>query len=254
MSRHPHGRPITLASRARRSLRRRIGIPVLVRPAVPGLPDSTDIFCGADLAARDVDRPIVLTHSRHGRFRMIASRYPLGTGHLLIVPNDHIPTFADVPRAWHAELEELVAEGERFQREMFPGTRTFIREQGSPVERQAVHHAHLHLVPVHLPIGSPEAAGFTRVHSWFDVGRYRLRHGDYHYIQVGRDRWVMPDVGGQVERAERLLSDALLSIWDPQKLQPTKHMGPESLRMVNDVLTRWQVWTSRQAEGSSLAA
>jgi diadenosine tetraphosphate (Ap4A) HIT family hydrolase len=254
MSRHPHGRPITLASRARRSLRRRLGVPVLVHPAVPGMPDGTDIFCGADPAGGESGRPIVLKESRHGRFRMIASPYPLGTGHVLIVPNEHVPTFADVPLAWHAELEELVREGERFQNEMYPGTRTFIREQGSPVERQAVHHAHLHLIPVHLPVELPPAAEFTRVRSWFDVGRYRLRQGDYHYVQLGHDRWVMPDVGPEVAAAERMLSEALLSIWDPEKLQPTKHMGPEARVMLDDVLGRWAEWSGRQAGGASVAA
>lgn len=241
------GHLVSAAERARSALLRHLGIPAIIRPREQGTPDATDVFCRSQGAVNSV----VFRETEH--FEMVTSGFPLAAGHLLIVPKEHIATFADVPVSWHRELEQLVDVGIRFQQAMYGGS-TFLREQGSPVERQAVHHAHLHLIPVPQEVTLPEGPGITRVRGWFDVARWRLRHGDYHYVQCGRDRRVVPDVGSGVEAAERVLCDALDSVWDPVKLQPTKVMGPRAAAMVADAAERWNRWEQRQAEAPGVAA
>ena len=224
---------------------RRLGVPAIIHPDPASPPDHTDVFCHPTAG------PQAATLLETGHFRVLASRFPLAPGHLLIVPKQHIPTFADVPVAWHRELEELIRAGRRFQRDMY-GREAFGREQGSPAgspgDRQAVHHAHYHLIPTPAPVRVPDIPGGRRIRSFLDLARYRMQSGFYHYIEAGGVRMVMPDDGPAVAAAEKLLCDALGSVWNPVKLQATKLEDPEAKPVYDEAVRRWLDWFPRQRD------
>lgn len=227
-------------SDARRPLTKRLALPAVVRPVATTPPDTTDVFCRADV--RDIwagDAP--LYESEH--FAVMVPRFPLAPGHLLIVPRQHIAVFAEVPLAWFGELERLTTVVREFQRAEY-GRESFAREQGSPVERQAVHHAHLHLIPVPFLPEIPAIEEGQRVGSWAAAAVSARRMPGYHYIQVGAERRIMPDDGEGVGTAEHLLCTTLGSVWDPVKRQATKFTGPEGDAMAHDTVARWSRWAA----------
>ncbi len=227
-----------------RSFLRRLAIPALWVPDPASPPDATDIFCRPPSDSRQTTPLMVSKH-----FYVYASRFPLASGHLLIVPREHIPVYAEVPILWHRELERVIATVRSFQREMY-GKESFAREQGSPPgspgNRQSVRHAHFHLIPFDGD-GSPlpAFAGETKLRSFADLARYRWTKGHYHYVEIGGDRRVVPDVGPGVEEAERALRDRIGNDWDPVKLQPIKFEDPVGREMFCDVIGRWNTWLDR---------
>ena len=227
-------------SDARRPLTKRLGIPAVVRPVATSAPDGTDVFCREDVRD-DWAGNAPLYETEH--FAVMAPRFPLAPGHLLIVPRQHIAVFAEVPLAWFGELERLTTVVREFQRAEY-GREAFIREQGSPVERQAVHHAHMHLVPVPFVPDVPAIEGGQRIGSWAAAAVASRRMSGYHYIEVGGERRIMPDDGEGVGTAEHLLCATLGSVWDPVKRQATKFTGPAGDAMAQETLARWARWAA----------
>jgi len=64
------------------------------------------VFCNA-LAAAD-DRKSLIIHRGENAF-MILNLYPYNSGHSMVVPNEHISEFENLPAATRAELFELAA-------------------------------------------------------------------------------------------------------------------------------------------------
>ncbi len=224
-----------------RSFLRRCHMPALLVPDPAGAPDMTDVFCNPP---ENGPRATNLLESQH--FRVLGSRLPLAEGHVLIVPKDHIRVYGDIPVTWHRELEALITIVRTFQQDAY-GRQSFAREQGSPPgspgNRQSVRHAHFHLIPYSgstPPI--PDIPDAKPIRSFWDLSKYRLRDGYYHYIEVGGDRRVMPDDGHGVASAEWMLRELIGNVWDPVKLQPTKFEGKRAAEMYSDLCSRWNSW------------
>lgn len=214
----------------------------IFRPVDAGPPDETDVFCipNIDPATGD-ELGGILTRTRH--FDIRASAFPLAPGHILITPRDHILTMGDVPVAWYPELEACANWVRQFHEDAY-NQHTFTREQGSPLVRQAARHAHLHLVPVSGVVVLGRVPQAREVKSLLGVARYRAKHGGYHFVESNGKRLVMPDEGDGVARAEWLLCDALGSVWDPVKLQPTKMTPQQSVAPVAELKAKWSEWSS----------
>lgn len=63
------------------------------------------IFCNA--VAQAADRESLVLHVGDGAF-MLLNRFPYNSGHLMVVPIDHVPSIEDVPASTRAELMEMV--------------------------------------------------------------------------------------------------------------------------------------------------
>lgn len=217
--------------------------PLLRRLGVGGdvvLPDATDVFCRPE-----VRRDQVVGDSVYGtaHFAVYVARYPTTTGHLMIVPRDHIATMAQVPRARRDELEQLTAMVRQFQRDTY-GLEAVAREQGSPDLRQTVHHAHLHLIPIPAVTGAIDIPTGRRVSGWAGVSLFHRIHGGYHYLAVNGERWVASDRGPGVDAAERVICDALGRDWDEARGQAVKPSLQQSTRMARDTARRFRLWVA----------
>lgn len=216
-------------------------MPVLFQPVPAGPPDRSDVFC-ADGCPENFQQLNILAETDH--FRLTTTPYPKSPGQLIIVPKPHIATFADVPLAWHRELRDLIAKAMRFHTEMY-GAETCLREQGSH-ERQSVHHAHLHLLPVREPVTLPGGLGVRSARDWRDVARFRLHRGDYYYIQFREKRRIMHHRSDAVIVAERALCEAISGRWDSEKREPAGDTSPAGRIALADLVDRWRAWECAQ--------
>jgi len=114
------------------------------------------------------------------RFYIIAARFALFPGHLLINSRVHRLTIGDLPQEDMAELERLHLLARRFLLDQY-GKATFW-ENG--VVHKHVPHMHLHGWPVAMELPPAELlADSTQLAGVADISAWYAANGFYHYLQ-----------------------------------------------------------------------
>jgi ATP adenylyltransferase len=113
----------------------------------------------------DEDARILL---RAEHWYVVLNRFPYTTGHLMIVTNEHLGSFADLPAAAHAEYPRLIAQAE-----------TALRTVYDP-----------HGLNVGLNLGRAGGAGVRGHLHWHCLPRWS---GDTNFIGVVGDTRVLPE-------------------------------------------------------------
>jgi len=103
------------------------------------------VFCRA--IRRHDDRANLILHRGRSAF-VILNKYPYNNGHLMIVPDAHLPTLHDAPAATLAEMMDLAVRCESALRAVYRPTGINLgmnlgRSAGAGIEG----HFHMHLVP-----------------------------------------------------------------------------------------------------------
>lgn len=107
--------------------------------------DSGCVFCTA-AAADDDAALLVLARGTHAY--VIMNRYPYNNGHVMVVPNAHVPRLTDLDVATAAEVMDLARQAQEvIQRAMRPQGFNLGMNQGSAAGAGIEEHLHLHLVP-----------------------------------------------------------------------------------------------------------
>ncbi|MBN1447098.1 MAG: HIT domain-containing protein [Bacteroidetes bacterium] len=103
------------------------------------------VFCEALASRRDDEMYLVKRH--RGCFTML-NRYPYNSGHLLVIPNDHVSSFLDLDTSVYHEMTEVV-------RDWLRVFETVVRPQGFNIGSNIGRvggagidqHVHMHIVP-----------------------------------------------------------------------------------------------------------
>ncbi len=103
------------------------------------------IFCKALTSFDGVDNLIL---HRGRRAFIILNRYPYTSGHLMIVPNDHVSTLQDLDSASRAEIMELASAALSALVEVYqPQGYNLGMNLGEVAGAGIAEHVHLHIVP-----------------------------------------------------------------------------------------------------------
>ncbi len=103
------------------------------------------VFCAA---ATTDDEHGMLVLARGAHAYVIMNRYPYNNGHIMVVPNDHVPRLTDLDVATTAELMDLARRAQDvIQQAMRPQGFNLGMNQGSAAGAGIEEHLHLHLVP-----------------------------------------------------------------------------------------------------------
>ena len=140
------------------------------------------IFC--KLAKKKDDRNnLILYRGRHNY--IILNRYPYNNGHLMVVPNRHVPNLASMEPAELAELMRLTRRAEMALNEAYTpqGINVGIN-LGRPAGAGILDHVHVHLVP-----------------RW---------NGDTNFLSVVGNTRVVPEEMGETARRLRPVFERLL--------------------------------------------
>jgi ATP adenylyltransferase len=103
------------------------------------------LFCNR---REEVPGPASLILHRGPLAFVILNRYPYTNGHVMVVPNAHVPSLEDLDSATLAELMVLARRGLRALRQAY-GAEAFNLgvNIGAPAGAGVVDHVHLHVVP-----------------------------------------------------------------------------------------------------------
>lgn len=103
------------------------------------------VFCNA-LAAPDQPASLVLLTGRHAF--MLLNRFPYNSGHLMVVPNEHVPTLEVLSPATRAEMFEMAALAIEAARPVFRCDGFNLGMNIGDVAGAGIaDHLHMHLVP-----------------------------------------------------------------------------------------------------------
>lgn len=103
------------------------------------------IFCEA-LRQEDGPENLVVWRGEHAF--VILNRYPYATGHVMVVPNQHVDTLEKLDAPTRAELMELLAEMMILLREEYrPEAFNLGANIGAAAGAGIADHMHLHVVP-----------------------------------------------------------------------------------------------------------
>lgn len=103
------------------------------------------VFCAA--AARP-DNPENLIVARGQRAFVILNRFPYTSGHLMVVPFDHLPSFEELGAETRAEVMELLTRATRVLRAVYhPEGFNIGANIGGAAGAGITNHVHMHLVP-----------------------------------------------------------------------------------------------------------
>ena len=209
-------------------------------------PDLSDVFCDQPGRPSRLPEPILTT----AHFELVADRYPIAPGHLLILPRTHLPCFGATPASWQAELEGLVRLTSSFLRDTYG--EPMLWENG--IAEQSVHHAHLHFIPMPASVTTlppPREAlrirGLGAVRRWFGSGRL------YHYIAFAGEQRLIPagarDLTDIVALKQRALDIPLSP--DGRSWLRTEDLGATA--RIRSQFAAWRV-AQKQSEGVQLSA
>jgi ATP adenylyltransferase len=103
------------------------------------------VFCNA-LAMSDGIENLIVFRSQH--VFVILNRYPYTSGHLLIVPFEHIPTLEELDAETRAEMMEITTQGIRALRKAYnPEGFNIGMNIGEIAGAGIADHVHTHIVP-----------------------------------------------------------------------------------------------------------
>lgn len=94
---------------------------------------------------------------RTPRTTVILSRYPRKWGHLMVLVNDHVTSFSDLPAAAWDEAARQARRAARVLERALRPLRCYVASLGSPHETLPMSspHLHLHVVPIEDPEEKP---------------------------------------------------------------------------------------------------
>jgi ATP adenylyltransferase len=103
------------------------------------------IFCSALKKADGIDNLII---NRGVRIFVILNRYPYTSGHVMIVPNDHHATYADLDRETRSDLMEGINTATKVIGEVYCADGFNVGANlGSAAGAGVTGHVHFHVVP-----------------------------------------------------------------------------------------------------------
>jgi ATP adenylyltransferase len=102
-------------------------------------------FCNARAQA---DSPQNLIVFRGARAFVILNRYPYTSGHVMVVPDNHLPSFEDLETATRTEMIELTTQCIRVLRKVYhPEAFNVGANIGALAGAGIADHVHMHIVP-----------------------------------------------------------------------------------------------------------
>lgn len=103
------------------------------------------VFCEALASGRDNDHYLV---KRHRRCFSMLNLYPYNSGHLLIIPNEHLPSLEDLEGETYREMTEVLRDWLRvFKSVMRPEGFNIGSNLGRTGGAGIDQHVHMHIVP-----------------------------------------------------------------------------------------------------------
>jgi diadenosine tetraphosphate (Ap4A) HIT family hydrolase len=128
-------------------------------------------------------------------FRIVADVHPLTEGHVLIIPKSHLSCTGEFSSNIFNEFESLYLQFSLFLHRAYGKISTF--EHGKI--GQTVFHAHVHLLPYDGPIGAivPEEKSLIPVDGIRETQKYFQKDGQYLFVSIGRDSWMVDAALGQ---------------------------------------------------------
>jgi ATP adenylyltransferase len=103
------------------------------------------VFCQA---LKQEDGPENLIVHRGQSAFVIINRYPYTSGHLMVLPFDHVAHLNDINEATRAEMMELVTEATRVLKKIYsPGGFNLGANLGAAAGAGIEEHLHLHVLP-----------------------------------------------------------------------------------------------------------
>jgi ATP adenylyltransferase len=107
--------------------------------------DEACVFCN-EMSRSDGFENLILFRGR--RAFIILNRYPYTSGHLMVVPNDHLASLEDLDAETRAEMMELTAQSMVVLREVYqPQGFNLGVNIGVAAGAGVLDHVHLHVVP-----------------------------------------------------------------------------------------------------------
>jgi diadenosine tetraphosphate (Ap4A) HIT family hydrolase len=173
---------------------------------------------------------------------VMPDEFPLLPGHTLIIPKEHLRCYADgSPALWH-ELDEATTRVRHFLEDTY-GAPINAVENG--VTGQTVFHAHLHLIPgglSTLPVGVADYEDVVAVDGWHDVGAHFVRRGEYYYVALGLERYVMESSACSSAMLLRARYAAAVGLTlDGQRL-----LHRATTEDIAELRRRWRAWADTQ--------
>ena len=105
------------------------------------------VLCRLGAASEDRDEGGLIIHRAEQHF-LVLNLYPYTSGHLMIVPYDHVARLSDLSSASRAEMFELAAKLERLLGEVYdPDGINLGMNLGECAGAGIVDHLHMHAVP-----------------------------------------------------------------------------------------------------------
>jgi ATP adenylyltransferase len=103
------------------------------------------VFCNAAAAGRDADNLVVYRGQKN---YIILNLYPYSTGHLMVVPYEHVDTLQDASRETLDEMMLLVQRSQRHLQEIYrpPGFNLGMN-LGESAGAGIAEHIHMHVLP-----------------------------------------------------------------------------------------------------------
>ncbi len=131
----------------------------------------------------------VLWESLH--YQVIADEFPACVGHVLLMTKEHLPSYMHAPAEWTTEFEMAQDSMRRFLADTFQKASFF--ENGN--KRQTVFHAHLHGLPIHLPVPQEwvEMRRVQPVLAWQEVRHECERAGHYFFMEIVDRRYLISE-------------------------------------------------------------
>jgi diadenosine tetraphosphate (Ap4A) HIT family hydrolase/8-oxo-dGTP pyrophosphatase MutT (NUDIX family) len=158
---------------------------------------------GCPLCTPESLEPRLLFESRS--FALAAELFPLVSGHLLILPREHVGAFSKLSLDLDAEFRGLLSRVEAFAAARIAPTT--IVERGDPASGN---HAHLHVVPASLDDPFPAAERFEAgIKGFRDAER---RWGSYLSLKDKRGARLLPGSEVDPPGARRWLSSRLAGL------------------------------------------
>lgn len=103
------------------------------------------IFCDALTQADGLDNLVI---ARNKLSFVILNRYPYTTGHIMIVPFSHVPSYEDLDQATRCELMETISLATTILRKVYePEGFNVGANLGLPAGAGVASHVHFHIVP-----------------------------------------------------------------------------------------------------------